>query len=246
MTTYPGRTKKIQWTLKSLFNQTAKVDRIILWLAKEQYLQGEIPKEIKKYEKYGLEVKFCNDLKSHKKYYYSMLQNPNAIVITVDDDVIYPEDTIEKLLSTHERFPKAVVCNMGRWISCSGKIFESYKKWSVNIPQEITKPTFRILPIGEGGVLYPPHSIDKECFNVNGIKKNAFTADDLWLKYAEVRCGTKAMITKSNQKGMCQVLVKGEKNIGLNSMNVTHGMNDQVIAKLNKKYPKVYEIIKRQ
>lgn len=150
MTTYPGRNNIVGWTIKSLLNQSVPVDRFILWLAKEQYPGEEIPQEIQQYMQYGLEVRFCNDLRSHKKYYYSMLEYPDAVVITVDDDVIYPEDTVEKLLRMHKKYPDAVICNQARWIALEGDRLAPYVKWRTRLPEKVEQPSYRILPIGEG------------------------------------------------------------------------------------------------
>lgn len=242
-TTYPKRLDKVKWTIKSLLNQTVNVDKIILWLAEEQYPNREIPEEIAQYIQYGLQVEFCHDLKSHKKYYYTMINNPDSIVITVDDDVIYPEDTVEKLLDMHDSYPNAVICNMGRWIQITENGFAPYKKWSPNISNKINEPSFSLLPIGEGGILYPPHCIDKTFFNVDNITKYALTADDLWLKFAEVSQGTKAIVSSPYQRGMCEVIVKGQEENGLNVLNVAQGKNDTVIKTLHQKYPEVYSKI---
>ena len=43
-------------------------------------------------QKRGLTIRFCEDLKAHKKYYYAFKEYPDDIVITVDDDVIYPQE----------------------------------------------------------------------------------------------------------------------------------------------------------
>ena len=194
LTTYPARTEKVIWTIKSLLNQNVWVDRLILWLAEEQYPNKDVPQVISEFEKYGLEICFCDDIKSHKKYYYTMLNNPEAVVITADDDVIYPENTVEKLLKKHWEYPNAVICNQARWINIKKGEFAPYKEWSVKISKQIDRPDYKILPIGEGAVLYPPFSLDKEVFDKSKIEKYAMSADDLWLKLMAVINGTKAAV----------------------------------------------------
>ena len=241
LTTYPARTQKVQWTLKSLLNQTATIDRLILWLAGEQYPQEIIPDEIKQYIPYGLEVRFCDDLRSHKKYYYTMLENPDVIVITVDDDVIYPEDTVEKLIRAHEKFPNAVICNQGRLIRIVNGDFAQYRKWTVNIPSSLNTPGYLVLPVGEGGVLYPPDSVDSEVFNKEGIFSSALTADDLWLKFMSVKKGTKAVTSSKTQRAPSEVSAKESSDTALNKQNVSGGQNDNVINNLKKQYGDVLQ-----
>lgn len=236
MTTYPERLEKVIWTIKSVLNQSVPVDRFILWLAEEQYPEKKIPDELQEYLQYGLEIKFCDDIRSHKKYFYTMLENPDAIVITVDDDVIYPEDTVEKLLKMHQKFPDVVICNQGRLIKFFGDEFAPYAEWTVNIPRDMNYPSYWILPIGEGGVLYPSNSMDKEVFNKENIISMAFTADDLWLKFMCVKYGTKSMMTSDIQRAPCEVNVKEIHDIGLNKQNVFGGNNDKVIMNLKLNY----------
>ena len=52
-----------------------------MWLAKEQFENIEdLPQELKEQQKRGLTIRFCDDLRSHKKYYYVLQENPNDIV----------------------------------------------------------------------------------------------------------------------------------------------------------------------
>lgn len=241
MTTYPARTEKVVWTIKSLMNQSVTIDKFILWLAEEQYPDHKVPSVVKQYEKYGLEIRFCENLRSHKKYYYTMLENPDAIVITVDDDVIYPENTVEKLLEMHKKFPGSVICNQARWIRRTKSGIMRYRTWPVCLPKGIRHPEYNILPIGEGGILYPPHSLDTEVFNKNKIEDIASSADDLWLKFMEVKNGTKAMVATKEQRGLCEVKVSSGENSSLHSQNVEGGGNDEVIIKLSKLYPEAVE-----
>ncbi len=98
---------KIYITLESLFRQTIRPDRIILWLADEQYPDKKaVEMRLKKYKKLGLEIQYCDDLRSHKKYFYTMKKYPEAIVITADDDIIFSEDMLEKLLKTYLKYPE--------------------------------------------------------------------------------------------------------------------------------------------
>lgn len=243
MTTYPGRNNIVGWTIKSLLNQSVPVDRFILWLAKEQYPEEYIPKEIQQYMQYGLEVRFCDDLRSHKKYYYSMLENPDAVVITVDDDVIYPEDTVEKLLRMHKKFPDTVICNQARWIAVEGDRLAPYVKWRAMLPEKIEHPSYRILPIGEGGILYPPGVLYKDLFSKELLMSLAPSVDDLWLKFMAVKQGKRAMVSEPEQRGLCPVWVVGQNSSSLQSQNVHGGNNDIAIGKILRHYPELFVIL---
>lgn len=86
-----------------------KPDEIILWLAEEQFNGiDSLPKALLEQQKRGLTIRFCDDLRSHKKYYYTMQEYPRDIVILVDDDMFYPKDTIKKLWKLHKKYPNDI------------------------------------------------------------------------------------------------------------------------------------------
>lgn len=247
LTSFPERTEELYYTLKSLLNQDCEVNKIIVWLASEQYPGRKISNKLRSLKKYGVEFLFCDDLKSHKKYYYAIQKFFDYILITVDDDVIYPENTVIKLLKCHERFPKSVVCNQARFIQIEGNKFKKYSKWPVKIPKECLTPCFRILPIGEGGILYPVNALYKDVNNKELIENYCLSADDLWLKYMEVMNNTKAVVSERFQRGLNQVvLVNKKEKYTLHSENVLGGKNDDVLNKLNKIYPGVFNMIRNE
>lgn len=116
-------------------------------------------------KKRGLEIRFCDDLKPHKKYYYAMKDNSDSVIIIVDDDMLYPENMTKQLISTHKRYPNAVVCEYAHRIEFSkdGKI-AGYWNWTSNYDKQ-TEHMYRICPVGCGGVLYPPNVLDKRLFD---------------------------------------------------------------------------------
>ncbi len=241
MTTYPAREQKVIWTIKSLLRQNTAVDKFVVWLDQDEYKQ--LPNRLSAFEKYGVEFRFCSSLRSHKKYFYAMQEFSESIVITADDDVIYPEDTLEKLIKMHKKFPDCVICNQGRWVKTDEKGFAPYKQWTKKLSKNIKMPSFRLLPIGEGAVLYPPKCLCNEVFDKDKIINTAITADDLWLKFMAVKNGTRAMVSQSLQRGLCPVTTCDNENSSLNSINVAGGQNDLVIRQLNKIYPEVLTAI---
>ena len=76
-------------------------DAIILYLDDDV---EELPDSLRKLEKYGLQIEWRpGRIKPHKKYYYAIKEHPDDIVVTVDDDVMYPAELIESLYKTHRR-----------------------------------------------------------------------------------------------------------------------------------------------
>ena len=67
LTTYNKRTKTVYKTIESIFNQTIKPNKIILWLDKDEFNINNIPKTLKKQINQGLEIDFYTILNHIKK-----------------------------------------------------------------------------------------------------------------------------------------------------------------------------------
>ena len=215
------------------------VKHVILWLAREQFESLDtLPDSLKRLKKYGLEIKFCDDLRPHKKYYYAMQEYPDAIVITVDDDVYYPSFLVERLYSKHKEFPDAICCNWAHLIKKSndGKILP-YNKWEKGVSGFDDKPSFSLNQVGYEGVLYPPHSLDSRCFDKDLLCKLSLNADDLWLKAMSYLHGTK--VVRANDVAYRYFGILKSQKVALNTSNCGQNKNDEAIEKITTYFPEL-------
>lgn len=235
LTTYEARINTVHYTIKTILNQTIKPDKIILWLAKE-FETVKLPRSLTELLRYGLEIRYCDDLRSHKKYYYCMKEFPEDIVITFDDDIIYPENQIEKLVITSKKYPGSIVSNevIKLMFDTDGDLLYQNNEKSVKFG---LTPEMMLLPIGCGGVLYPPNSLHKEVFNEENIKKIAFTTDDLWLKAMSVKNGTRAVKTEKWIRTLS--CVEGSQYTHLAQVNCIGGGNEKSMKKIFESYPEI-------
>lgn len=243
LTTFPARIGYVHMAIKSLLNQTVKPGKIILWLAKEQFRGVEIPPQLQELCAYGLEIRYCDeDLLAHKKYYYAMQEFPNKLIVTYDDDIIYPEDSLEKLLKMHEQHPRAIICNRGREIAMENDSVAPYRYWKVSgrVPAGI--PTFRIMASTGAGTLYPPHCMPEETFDIEKIRSLALTADDLWMKAMSILGGVPVVKSQTRGKALC--VSKGKQDITLAHQNVDQSLNDRVMQDLLAHYPRILIVLK--
>lgn len=229
LTSYPARIQNLWMVIKTLLNQKG-IDnyKVILWLSEIQFPKGidSLPKSLMQLIAKGLDVRFVSDdLKSHKKYYYAFKEYPNNIVITVDDDVLYPPRLVKTLLDVHKRYSNCVICNRGIKID---KI-KSYSKWE-NVDQFLI-PQNNILPTGIGGVLYPPHCYNKCIFDVKAIKATCINGDDLWLNFMCRLNDTKVVHTGA-KFGFITVL--SSQKTALCIENVNHDKNDIQISAISR------------
>lgn len=180
LTSFPDRIKYVWVTIATLLNQTQKPYKVVLWLAEEQFPDKRIPKQLLRMQKRGLEILFCEDLKPHKKYYYSMQKWPDKYVLICDDDMFYPENLVERLWKAHIENEGYIICNSSLEVGydSDGNIIKR-GLWK---HESKRKTGMQVCPIGCGGVLYPPNCLDKEVFNKKNIYSIALRQDDIWLK----------------------------------------------------------------
>ncbi len=246
LTTFPARIESVGYAIKSLFNQTVKPDRIVLWLAKEQFDGIELPKLLKSLCEKGLEIRFCKDLRSHKKYYYALQeQQSDELVITYDDDLIYPEDSIERLLKLHKKYPNCIVCNRAQKCTRKNNLLGPYNTWRVHCKEGVKKPSSLLFPSTGGGTLYPFDSVDKEAFNETALKETAFTADDLWMRFMSAKKGTKIVKTRRSHRTFSTL--EGSQAESLQKDNCIGGENDRALDRLSARYPEaLFEILREE
>lgn len=235
LTSFPGRIHSVHLTIKSLLLQTCPADSIILWLAKEQFPDGISDENLLSLQANGLEIKFCDDLKSHKKYYYALQQEKNCIVITYDDDLIYPRNSVELLMKKHRQYPSCVVCNRGMEIvyDANGNV-RPYREWKVLSNVGVRTPSALIMPSTGGGTLYPPRIMDEETFHWENIETLALSADDLWMKAMELYYGIDVIKTRKYHRTF--TVVEKEQTEKLSDVNCDEGANDKVVKLLRENY----------
>ena len=243
LTSFPERIDKVYKSLNSIFTQSFKPDRIILWLAEEQFPEKELPASLVEYVKLGLEIRWCKeDLRSHKKYYYVMQEYPNAIIVTVDDDLVYPDYMIELLVTSYLHFPNAVsaVRTHLMMLDNDGKV-TPYYKWPKEFSGVLCKPSMQLFATSGAGTLYPPECMDKEVFNMENIKSLAPNADDMWLKVMQLKNGTPVVLAKRNKD---LVFVPETQEVALYHSNVRLNENDIQLNNIFKEYDKDNALVK--
>ena len=242
LTTFPARISYVHLAIKSLLNQTIKPGKIILWLAEEQFQGVDIPVSLLELCNYGLEIRYCaEDILAHKKYYYAMQEFPAHIIITYDDDIIYPEDSVELLLKMHQQHPKAIICNRGREIAIENGTVAAYQYWKVSRRVPAGVSTYRVMASTGAGTLYPPHCMPEETFDLEKIRSLALTADDLWMKVMSIKGRIPVVKSQTRCKGLC--VSKYKQDITLAHRNVDQNLNDYVMKSLLESYPEVRQVL---
>lgn len=229
LTSFPSRINEIWITIDLVLRQTFKPDMVILWLANEQFENLSLPESLLKLKEKGLTIRFCDDLRSHKKYYYSMKEFKDSIIITVDDDVYYPKDFLSKIIEFHKKFPEAIIANKAHSMKFRQETVLPYRKWRHN-DKSIKIPSHLLVAVGVGGVLYPPRSLSNEVFDQEVFKEICFFADDLWLKINALLINTKVVATDYYNKDF--ITIGKTQRVKLVTQNALHGGNDVQLKNL--------------
>lgn len=235
LTTFPARIDNVWLTIETILHQTEKPDKILLWLYKGEF-NGKLslPKRLIELEKRGLKIKFCNEnLLPHKKYYYTMLAYPDANIITIDDDMLYPPNLLTNLIKIHKKYPSVICCSIARGIRIKDAQIKPYVEWEyVRIN---TIPGHKYLPIGVGGTLYPAKSLHEDVFDKESLSKLALRADDLWLKVMGLKNKTK-VISIAGEYPRFFIPIIQKNNVSLMDSNIGEGQNDIILKDLIEYY----------
>ena len=151
LTSFPARIRRIHLVIESLLRQTLSPEAIVLYLSRDQFGDlSVLPRKLLKLYRKGLvDVRLEDgDIRSHKKYYYAFRDYADRTIITVDDDMIYPEDLVEVLVGASEN--KYVSCTVGAHMLVRDDALAEYASWERETAAGV--PLYRIMPIGCGGV----------------------------------------------------------------------------------------------
>lgn len=226
LTSYGERVEKTAYyAVCSLLSQTEKPDGIILYLAHGTKIQ----KKIGSLTRYGLEIKFCEDLKSYKKLVPALIEFPEDVLITADDDIFYPRNWMERLKSSYLREPEKIHCHRTHEIIVDDNhVPVPYRDWNHCTEKFSCKES--IFPTTGGGVLFPPHSLDGRVSDVSLFTGLAPAADDIWFWAMAKLKGTEYAVIKNG----CQNILEVYQNSGSLSATNWNGGNDrQLKAVLN-------------
>ncbi len=240
LTSYGKRLDKVHLVIESLMQQTLKPNRMILWLAEDEFKDKEVPLLLQGMQSRGLEIRFCPDYKSYKKIIPTIQIAPDADVITFDDDILYPQNVIEKLVEGHRKYPDAIIAMRAHRITTGedGAI-RPYVCWKWLVTGG---PSYDLMSTTGFGTYFPNGCFHKDFCDPELFMNLAPSADDLWCKFMSLLNGTKYYAMDSAMLDD-YVIMYSE---GLFNQNVLNGENDRQIEKIVNRYPEITDILKRE
>lgn len=233
LTSYGKKIQQVHLAIESIMHQTMKPNKIVLCLSDE--FKGNLPIMLQHQQERGLEILFCKDVRSYTKLIPTLCKYPQSVIITIDDDIIYPIDFVEYLVKAYLNNPQKVYFYYGHTIRLDAeKAPIPYKEWKLK--RAVGSSLFN-LPTGVNGVLYPP-----KCFHEDVCKEELFMelcpyADDLWFKAMTLLKGVECeQVERVEDVKRDFVHLDAADRYALSTINNDKNMNDVQFAKLYKKY----------
>lgn len=241
LATYPPRLRSLAQCLQPLLRQTVQPDAVVVNLATEDFGgaadASRLPDEVCELESEGyIQLGWReHNLKSHNKYWWVMREHPDAIVILVDDDLIYDTSLVARLLDMHYRFPDAVIGERTHKPLKGDAGLLPYTKWPKDQMEFTGVPRLDLMVTSGAGSLYPPHILPPQTFDEETMLRLAPTADDVWLYFWEQAAGVERV---STGHPWLTYLPETQEQ-GLFHQNVDDGGNDDYLGRLADAYPEV-------
>jgi len=236
LTSFPARFGTLHFAIKSILNQSMKPNLVFLCLTKEEVSdESELPESVLELKKYGLQIFFADEnLKPHNKYYYAIKQYPESLIITVDDDNIYDKNLVHDLYASYVKHPAVISARrVHKIIKDDKNSVLPYNKWLYEYKKE-TKPSYDLLATGVGGALYPPGILPLETFDAKRIRELCINADDIWLKFMELKNDIPVVWVKGRR--VHPLNIKKAQKITLQKDNYHEGLNDRYLNNLRDYY----------
>ncbi len=182
LTSYGKRISTVWQTIETIGAGNTRPRRLILWLDDAEAL-GDLPPSLRRLQARGLEIRRCLDYGPHKKYFPYVNEilpsEPDRTLVTADDDVLYPANWLNDLLSAHR--PNQVTAFRAR-IRGEGP----YRTWPICQTSEASDTVFAT---GTSGVAYPPAVLLTLRHRGDAFTRVCPRADDYWLHYATIASG---------------------------------------------------------
>lgn len=193
LTTTPARIDRIRPVLNSLIDQDTPADAILLAVprfSRRENVEYRIPGWLDRSG--ALTILRCDDWGPATKLIPALMQETDGetLLLTVDDDVIYPPDLVSTFHEWHSKYPDAAL---------------GYRGWSLpkSLRWQATKTLYAtsarsVQPVdvltGTWGYLVQPRFFDRGVFDYSGYPRAAYFVDDIWFNGHLARGGVPRLL----------------------------------------------------
>ena len=245
LTSYPAKVGTISQVIETLLKQTRKADKVILWLdaAKFPNKEADLPYELLALTDYGLSISYTDKAtKPFAAFIPAFEEYPNSIIITVNDDILYPQNLVNELYTAHKHNPKLIHCGRAYRILFKNGLFMPHCEWT-EYKNNHSKPSYLNFFTNDGGVLYPPKALHKNITKKEMFRRLALHTNDFLLWAMAVKQGIKInLVHEANFEFNHTCGIQSENTFN----NVEQSNSDIQFETVLKYYPEILKKIKKE
>ena len=179
LTTIPSRIEHICSCINSILLQSRPADKIYIHIPDFSFRENrayEVPAVIQADPR--IHIHHCKtDEGPILKLSAALIceTDPDTLILTVDDDTVYPRHLIETLLDHNGDFPRSALGFRGWHLPRS----EKFLKRHILYGNSVTSPTRVDVLSGVCGILYPRHLFEPDFFDRSHLPEEAYFVDDI-------------------------------------------------------------------
>jgi len=182
LTTTPSRITRLGPTLRSLLTQDYPLTAIYLAVPRRSVRENRayaVPTRLARHptvtvidseRDWGPATKLLPMLRVEQ-------ERPETLIITVDDDNVYPREMVSTFVRFSLTLPDAALCFRGWRVPPSGR----WQDGRAVFGTRVDAPTPMDVITGCGGILVKPRFFDAAVFNYDAAPRSAFFVDDIWI-----------------------------------------------------------------
>lgn len=240
LTSFPAAISYATLAIRSILKGSVLPDKVVLYLTFSQFGEKGLPQELLKLAEDSpiFEIRnYDKDIRSYRKLIPALQDFPDAVIVTVDDDVAYHRHMLRDIIRLHKEIPNAVLAHRAKYM----KPDKPYRKWPkyrwYHFLFKKIHCGYKNIQTGVGGVLYPPHALKPDMLDVDLFTQIAPSTDDIWFWAAAVANGTPIVpvpFGHNKPKGLGK-----PKKLSLKTTNFKSGtdLNAAALKTIIAKYP---------
>lgn len=221
LTTIPERASGLRTVLRSLLDQSEPADRIILALPERSRTGEPYPDPERLGLPDGVEVIRCEDLGPATKLLPALHLEPDAALIVVDDDVIYPRRFLEALLQTHRAHSGAAIGYRGVRLQRGVRFADLEHIFATSVAEATAVDVL----FGTWGYLLPPRVLPDAVHDLSSGPPELRFVDDVWISGHLARAGVPRLVARAGELPLETLM---SYRAALTSGHNRSGHNDEV------------------
>ncbi len=231
LSTVPDRINNLRPTIRSLLKQTRPPDEIVVAIPEFSVRERRpyiVPKYISRLPR--VRVLRCREDWGPATKFIPAIQDElaagreNTLIMVVDDDRLYPRDSVETYLYYSNQLPNAALCFRGAAMPPT----LDWDDAKMIHARDIREPRPVAVITGCGSYLVMPRFFDQSLWDYSRAPSVAFYIDDIWISAWLSRGGVKRYVVPAS--AMMRSVRRQRRTVSLNKIRGRQKLNNDIIA----------------